>query len=235
MNTIKKIFEGGVDDYVHSDFLKFGRGEYRNKYLLEGKRQAKNWSIKGGAEFVNFLVKKCLEKVNGPVKITGIIVSTMDLRDEIGFEIKKTSNFQGIRKNVIDVEVEPAQVLELMEKYPRVFFALTFKGDGFVLRIKAKAPTSGKPGKDREGGPIADFCSLKTGDGGIIDDLFFGVGNFSEVRINHTIVIDDIIYPVNIGDLKPAEIREQAKRKGRIIRNVSVDGVEKISEAEFVA
>ena len=37
--TIKKIFEGVFDEGVHSDFLKFGRGEYKNKFLLEGKRQ----------------------------------------------------------------------------------------------------------------------------------------------------------------------------------------------------
>ena len=36
--VVKKIFDGVSDDEVHSDFLKFGRGEYKNKYLLEGKR-----------------------------------------------------------------------------------------------------------------------------------------------------------------------------------------------------
>ena len=36
---IKKIFDGQPDEEVHSDFLKFGKGEYRNKFLVEAKRQ----------------------------------------------------------------------------------------------------------------------------------------------------------------------------------------------------
>ena len=38
--VVKKIFEGNFDEEVHNDFLKFGRGEYNNRYLLEGKKQA---------------------------------------------------------------------------------------------------------------------------------------------------------------------------------------------------
>ena len=235
MNTVKKIFEGMIDEGVHAEFLKFGRGEYKGKYLLEGRRQAKNWSIKGGAEFVNFFVRRCLEKVSGPIAISGVIVSTLDLKNEIGFEVKKSSNFQGVRKFQVDCEIEPSQVFDLMDKYPRVFFALSFRGDDFVLKIKAKAPTSGKPGKGKGDGPVADFCSLKTGDRSIVDDLFFGAGEFAEVRISHTIVVSDIVYPTNVEELGPAEVREMAKRKGKIIRVVVVDGVEKVSEAEFVA
>jgi hypothetical protein len=230
---MNKIFDGACDDEVHVAFLKFGRGEYKDKYLLEGKRQAKNWSIKAGVEYVNFLVRRCLEKVGGRVTIKGIIVSTLDLRDEIGFDVVKVGNFQGIRKNVIDTEVEASEVLELMDKFPRVFFALSFKGDDFVLKIKAKAPKSGKPGKGGDR-PVADFCSLKTGDKRIVDELFFGIGNFGEVSVNHVIEVSDIVYPANVGELKPAEVRELAKRKGVVVRNIVVDGVVKTSRAEFV-
>jgi len=43
---------------VHLAFLRFGRGQYKNKYLLEGKRQAKKWAIKTGFEYSNFLIRK---------------------------------------------------------------------------------------------------------------------------------------------------------------------------------
>jgi len=231
---LNKIFDGIFDDEVHMAFLKFGRGEYNNKYLLEGKRQVKNWAIKGGAEYVNFLVRRCLENVDGLIAIKGIIVSTLDLRDEIGFDIVKVGNFQGIRKNVIDTEIEPSQILELMDKYPKIFFALSFKSKKFVLKIKAKAPKSGKAGSNNKE-PVVDFCSLKTDDKTVIDELFFGVGEFNEASVNHTINVTDIVYPSNIDELKPEEIREQSKRKGVIIRKVNADGIEKTSEAEFVA
>jgi len=234
--VIKKIFEGNFDEEVHNDFLKFGRGEYKNKYLLEGKKQAKGWGIKTGAEFANFLVRSCLEKAEGPVAIKGVIVSTQKLESgNGGFEFVKISNFQGVRKHVVDTEVEPAQIFSLMEEYPKVFFALSFKGEDFVLKIKAKAPKSGKPGKDSDEGPRADFCSLKTSDKSLVDDLFFGIGDFKEIRISHSINVNDIIYPDNMDDLKPVEIREKSKKKGVVIRKILIDGREEEKKAEFVA
>ena len=145
--VMKKIFENTMDEEVHVAFLKFGRGEYKNKYMLEGKKQAKKWSIKTGAEYANNLVRLCLSKTQGPIKMKGVVVSTLDLRDEIKFDIKKVSNFQGVRKHVIETEIEPSQIIELMDKYPKAFFALTFSGEDFALKIKPKGPTSGKPGK----------------------------------------------------------------------------------------
>lgn len=231
---IKKIFDGIFDDDVHVAFLRFGRGEYKNKYLIEGKRQAKKWAIKASAEYANSLVNLCLKKINEPINIKGVIVSTLDLRDEIDFDVKKVSNFQGVRKHVIDSEINPSDILELMDKYPKAFFALSFGGDGFVLKIKPKAPKAEK--KPKEGEEISiDFCSLKTDNKEIVDELFFGIKDFNEVFINHIINVNDVIYPSNMNELKPTEIRELAKRKGIVKRIVNVDGVEKISEAEFVA
>jgi len=233
--TIKKVFDGQIDEEVHSDFLKFGRGEYKDRFLLEGKKQASKWAIKTGPEFVNILVKRCLEKSGETVDVKGIIVSTFDLRDEVNFEIVKVGNFQGIRKLQISTEVRRDEILGLMEKYPRVFFALSFSGDDFDLKVKAKAPKSGKPGKESDEGPRAEFCSLKTQDKDLVSELFFGCGEFKEAKINHTIVVEDIVYPDGFEDMKPAEVRENSKRKGKIIRKCVVDGIEKVSEAEFVA
>ena len=232
---IKKIFDGACDEEVHVAFLKFGRGVYRDKYLIEGKKQAKNYAVKTGAEYVNFLVRRCLESVGESVEATGVIVSTLDLRDEIKFDLKKVSNFQGVRKHAIDGEINSEEIFALMDKYPKAFFALSFKGNNFALKIKPKAPASGKPGKEKEDGPDADFCNLKAGDEKLLGELFFGVGKFEKVRISHEISVTDIIYPADMESLKPTEIREMAKRKGVVKRVAHVDGKEQISSAEFVA
>jgi hypothetical protein len=233
--VMKKIFDQNFDEEVHSDFLKYGKGDYKNKYLLEGKRQATKWAVKTGPEFANFLVKKSLEKCSDEIQVKGVIVSTIDLREEISFEIVKVGNFQGIRKTQINTVVKVQEIKDLMEKYPRVFFALSFKGDDFDLKIKAKAPKSSKPGKDSEEGPRAEFCTLKTKDKSLVDELFFGHSDFKEIRVSHRINITDIVYPDNLDSLKPAEVREQSKRKGVITRTAVVDGKEVISEAKFVA
>lgn len=233
--VMKKIFEAVFDEEVHSDFLKFGRGEYKDRYLVDGKKQAKGYNIKTGPEYANFLVKKCLEKVSGEIQVKGIIVTTLDLKDEIPFDIVKVGNFQGIRKIQINTKLESKQIFDLMNKYPRAFYALSFSTDDFTLKIKEKAPKSGKPGKENEDGPKADFCTLKTNDKDLVKELIFDVDDFKEISVNNLINVTDIVYPKNMNELKPAEVRELSKRKGKITRKVTVDGKEKISEAEFVA
>jgi hypothetical protein len=65
--------------------------------------------------------------------------------------------------------------------------------------------------------------------------FLFDSEDFKEIKINHTIIVNEIIYPENIKELKPAEIREQSKRKGIIKRIINKDGSKEIKEAEFVA
>ena len=122
---IRKIFDGKFDDEIHVSFLKFGRGEYKDKYLLEGKKQSKDFAIKGGSEFANFFVRRGMEKLGGSINVKGVIVSTKNLVEEIPFEVKKVSNFQGVRKMVIETTVNSKDVIDLMNKYPKVFFHRT--------------------------------------------------------------------------------------------------------------
>lgn len=232
-SVISKIFAGESDNFVHMDFVKFSRGVFPNKYLLEGKRQKDKWSIKAGAEFGNYLVKKCLEGASGSLKMKGIIVSTFNLKDEVDFEIVKTKNFMGIRQLVIDTEIEVSKILELMSEHPKTFFALSFETNNCKLKIKAKAPKGAKsPGKGGEL-PKADFCALKTKDKSIVNDLFFDYPHFKEISVNHTITISDIELPK--GESDPVMIRKLAKRIGSMKRSVIVDGEEKVSEKDFVA
>jgi hypothetical protein len=232
--VMKKIFEGVSDDEIHNDFMKFSRGEFENKYLLEAKKQASRTAIKTSAEFTNSIVRICLQNLKGPTQIKGVIVSTTDLAEELGLPIKKKSNFQGVRKLEIETEVEPQKILDLMAKYPKVFFALSLKTEEIELKVKPKAPKSGKKGSDGEA-PKADFCNLKTNNQEIINELLFDVTDFKELKINHTININEIVYPANMDDLSPKEVRAQAKRKGVVVRNSVVDGKDFVSKKEFVA
>jgi hypothetical protein len=231
---IKKIFNKEFDEEVHSDFLKFGKGEFQDKYLIEAKKQKDNWTIKTGPEFANHFVKMLLKDVSGLIPMKGVIVTTLKLESEIGFPIKKVGNFQGIRKIEIDTEVSPKEILGLMEKYPRVFFALSFSVNGNDLKIKPKAPKSAKPSAgDKEA--KAEFCSLKTSSSEIIKEIFFDFPDFKEISIRHTIKVNEMIYPSNVESLKPEEIRLQSKRKGVVVRKIMIDGREEVKEAEFVA
>lgn len=231
-----KIFSGEIDQEVHSDFVKFSRGIFQDRYLIEGKKQAEKWSVKTSAEFANFFVKKLLEKSKGNVAVKGIIVTTQNLNDnEIGFKINDRKNYGGIRQLVIDTIVEKNVLLSLMNKYPRAFYALSFSISDSELKIKAKPPKSGKPGtksKD-EDGPKADFCSLKTSDFEIVKDLFFDFPVFKEIKVKHVIEIKEIELPKNAKT--PEEMREKAIRKGIVKRFVEIDGKKEVKEKSFVA
>ena len=117
--------------------------------------------------------------------------------------------------------------------FPKVFFALSFeaKKDDTSLKIKAKAPKSGKPGTKEEETPKADFCKLVTTDKNIAGSFIFEKHDFKEAEIKHCFIIDEIIIPK--GETDYAKIREIAKRKGKIIREAKIDGQVFKSEKGF--
>jgi hypothetical protein len=233
-NTINKIFSGENDESVHADFIKYSRGVFENRYLLEGKKQKDKWAIKSSAEFANYFVRRCLEKINGNVKTTGAIICTFSLQGKIEFE--RVKQFAGVKQHLINSEMPAEKILKLMDECPRAFYALSFSTSDCELKIKAKAPKSAKPGnktKDEEGGPKADFCSLKTSDFELVKDLFFDFPNFTEIKIKHVLEIKEIELPKDAKT--PEEMREKAKRKGTVKRLVDVDGKKEVKEAKLNA
>lgn len=234
MNTIKKIFEGGIDEEVHSEFVKFGRGIFKDRYLLEMKKQKDAWSVKTSAEFANFLVRTCLAQESGKVKMSGAIITTLKLEGKFPFEIERVKQFAGIKQYIVNSELEAPKLLEFMKEHPRLFYGLSFSNERTQLKIKAKAPKSGKPATKGEDAPKADFCSLKTKDAGLVRDLFFDLPESAkEAKINHTLEINDIVLPKGVSD--PVELREKAERKGIVKRIVTISGEKKESQKEFSA
>src|SRR3989344_3336966 len=75
-SVIYNIFHEQRDENTHNDFVKFSKGIFDNRYLVEGKKQKDRWAIKTSAEFTNFFVRKCLNKVQDNVKVRGIIICT---------------------------------------------------------------------------------------------------------------------------------------------------------------
>lgn len=237
-SIIKKIFSGkGHDEEVHSAFVKFSKGIFSDRYLIEAKKQKDKWSIKTSNEFANFFVRKCLEQIHGEIDITGAIISTFDIRQGMGGHVfnpeEEVKQFMGIKQLKVNGRIDAKKVLLVMDKYPKAFCALSFKTADCELKIKAKAPKSAKPSSKGDGKPKADFCSLKTSNREIAHDLFFDCPEFKEIIIKHDIIINDIELPK--GETDPVKLRENAKRKGIVKRIVLADGRETIKEAEFFA
>ena len=230
MNFIKKIFKDNVDEIVHLQFQKFSKGEFRNKAIIEAKNSKGKYTIKTSAEFANGFVRIMAEKLGeDKTNVTGAIVSTSDLTGELDFQNKK--QFQGVKRYLIEKEMSGKEMINLLNKFPKTFFALTFNVGEEKLKIKPKAPKAAKPGKGKES-PKADFCSLKTTDKEIGESFVFEKTDFKTAKINHTFFIEGIIMPE--GETDFAKIREIAKKKGKIVRNAIIDEKEVVSEKEFV-
>ena len=233
MNFIKKITEKNFDNFVHLQFQKFSRGEFKDRAVLKVKKSKDKYTINTSAEFANELVRMMAEKLKEKsVLVEGAIVSTSDLNEKIDFvEVKQ---FQGVKRYLIKKDMNGNDLLSLLNEFPKTFFGLTFDVDeNNKLKIKPKAPKSGKPGKGDEE-PKADFCKLITNDSEIGKSFIFEKDNFKSAEIKHVFFIDNIIMP-ETEEKDFAKIREMAKRSGRIKRISKIDDVEKTEEFEFVA
>ena len=224
MNFIKKIFKNKPDNLVHLQFQKFGKGEFRDRALISARKSGNKYTISTTAEFANELVREVAEKLgSGKTRVIGAIVSTSDLKEELDF--KEIKQFQGVKRYIIDKEMSGDDILSLIEKFPKAFFALSFNcdKDSTILKIKPKAPKSGKPGKKGEK-PKPNFCKITTTDKMLAEDFVFEKLDFKKADINHKFIINEIIQPE--GETDYARIRELAKRKGEIIREALIDGKE---------
>lgn len=213
---IKKVLAGKSDDDSHRYFIRFGKGDYKRRFLISLSRGTKI-KVKTSFEFANDLVKFVNE--NKKVKFSGKILSK-----------EKVSGVEGRKKaGVFVYEVSECSIEEFENAY---YYLLDVNDSEIVLKIKKSLP---KPGKAEE--KIDDgFCSL------IIDAkywaalksvFFWDLPECKKAGIEHEIKINEIILPK--GEKDPVKIRELAKRKGVIIRKMIIDSKESIKEIPFEA
>lgn len=236
--TLHSIFLGKTGPTAHDEFIKFSKGDFKAKYLVEAKKQKDAWSIKTTPEYANALVRLCLENAKKDVAVKGVIVSTFNIQAEVqkalgSQSVKGLKQFMGIKQVQIEGSSSPQKIIALMGAYPRAFFALTFKTEDSELKIKPKAPKSAKPAAGGDKGPKVDFCALKTQNKSIAEEILFDTPDAKVLTISHTLSIKDITIPKGVSD--PVQMREQSIRKGTVKRIVNADGKEIVSEADFSA
>jgi hypothetical protein len=238
---MKKIFDGKADEFVHAQFQKFSKGEFEERAMIRVKKSGSRFSVSTSSEYARELVCNLGAKLGEDrTRVTGALISALDLS---GFDYKEKKSAIGIRKYIIDSEMTGSQLVELCNKVPKAFFGLSFKAGDDELKIQDKSPKSAKGigSAKKEGEKLKiDFCKLKTSDENLIKGLVFDdeAKNFKSVEIKHTFVIDEIIIPSEkeSGDKEDfAKIRELAKRKGKIIRELDIDGKKIRKEKEFIA
>jgi hypothetical protein len=237
---LKKIFEGKkADELVHSQFMKFSRGEFTDKAMIRLKSSADKFVMDTTAEYARELVMNLAERLgNNKTLVTGALVSALDLE---GFKYKEKKMAMGVRKYMIEMEMSGKEILELCTAQKKAFIAFSFKVGDSELIVQPKSPKSAKgassPKKDDAEAKI-NFCKLKTSDWSLIQPFIFDseAKGTKKVEIKHNFSIQDIIISPELKKEKDfAKIREMAERKGKIIRKLDVDGKKLEKQAEFVA
>ena len=224
MNFIEKIFSGKPDESVHRQFVRFGKGEYRRRALLN-LWKTKSVKIKGSFEFANDFA--IFVASLGDVKFSGNIWSKEEI-PELGKGKKKEGKWIYEAKDLRSEDVKKVE----NEVY---CFLLNGEGDGIKFKTKGKLPKPGK-GEDK----VDDkFCQLELDDKyyeKAKEEFFKNVPEGKKISIEHTFKIDEIVVPEGLKKTNDfSRIREEAKRKGKITMKASVDGKEIVKEVDFEA
>ncbi len=242
MTFIKKVFDDSIDESVHFYFQKFSRGKFLNMANIEAKVSGGTYKISTDSEFANDLVREVAKKMGkNKTKVSGAIVSTRNLNEIPKFqELLKNAQikqFQGVKRYIIEEELSGEDILNFLNLVPRAFFAFSFESsDGTKLKIKPKAPKSGKPSNKGDDEKKVDFCKIQTKDKEIVKKIIFEKEDFSEARISHDFIIESLEIPEELKDSNDfAKMREAAIRIGKVIRKAKIDGEEIVNEHEFAA
>ncbi|MFA5019492.1 MAG: hypothetical protein WC533_00145 [Candidatus Pacearchaeota archaeon] len=235
---IKKIFEGKNDEFVHRQFQKFSRGEFKGKASVNAKKSSGGFSISTTYEYANELVRSMAEKLGDKTaNVKGVIVSTRNLKEMPEFQKTlahaNVKQFMGVKQFQIEETMTGRQIINILNLLPTSFIAFSFSADDSELKIKQKSPKSAKPSTKSEESPVCDFCKLKTNDLFLVKTIIFDVDDFKSVEISHNFIINALEIPKNEKD--PIKMRENTIRKGKIIRRLKVNGIEKIREIAFEA
>ena len=233
MNFIRKIAEGKSDEWVKRQFTRYGMGTYEQKALLHITKGKKGVSIASSFEFAADFAYTLAESVKGKVHVTGGIITTQKLTEAVaGFSFAGMKQFAGVKTFLIDTNLTKVQIQEMFSKYPSALVLLSFKTDIGELKTKVKTPKSAKSGNKakNEELPKADFCSFKTSDIKTIEDYTFDVAkDFTKVFITHSLHITSLEIPKHY-EKDFALARLYAVRKGKLIREIHLDGKKLVKE-----
>ena len=215
---IKKVWEGKGEE-AHNHFVRFSKGNFGNRAVLN-LQKSERIKLRGSFEWANDFVKIASELANA--NFSGIILSKQEIM-ELGQGKKKAGIIE------YNVSINSQKIKEIEDKvYCMMLDAETHE---LSLKMKKKLP---KPGKSGEGKVDDKFCQLET-------DLKFWpqikeafmLPECKKAKVSHTFLIEEIILPKDEKDF--IKIREKAKRKGKIIRKMEVDGKESQEEKSFEA
>jgi hypothetical protein len=228
MHYIRQLFEGKSEDWVHLLFTRYGRGEFDGPVCQADI--GKNIKFSGSVEYCGtfvWLAGLC----GGDWNVDGAIYAKRDFRDALeaaGVEFDdKSKPKKGVYLAQVTGEMPGAVLADVVEKMPDATVLLNLASDKGKLKCKKKPP---KPGGEKDAAFFSGLLDVSVL-GRMKEEVFFGAGEFKTAKVQNILKIEELVIPPGAS---AAEARLNAKRKGKVLRTVTVDGIEKKSECGFV-
>ncbi|MFW9909282.1 MAG: hypothetical protein ACFFEF_11965 [Candidatus Thorarchaeota archaeon] len=255
MSWVAKIIEGKPDDYVHAKFVKYGIGEHPGPRAIIKLSKARI-SFKADLDLEKTFIQAYLHGVpRGNQKVKGTIVTYEDIREvtkkltmPISWSVSKgkgATTFKAKLNETAPIE-DIKQLLELDS--PTTFYLLSMNPTGsssWKVVTKTSFPKS-PAGSDEDEEveakePVFSKGSLENNQEAfdfLAKNLFPDVLNMitsktKSIYVRHFIRIDDIEIPDD-PKMSFAEKRRLAKKRGKLIRKISIDDETIEKEYDFL-
>jgi len=229
MNFIRKVYEKNADERAHQKFVRYGVGEFEKEEFII-KKGSSFVQIKAGFEYLDVIFELMAGLIKEDVSLNGVIVTKNKITDDLnslGIEPKKIAG----KKYTIQETIGKDKFRDFVNRFDSCFLLLNLKSGKYSISVKKSIP---KPGKLVEKFVTAkldlkDFDLIKK-------EFLFDVDadDFKHASIKHIYIIDEIIIPNEFKN-NPEQARLNAKRKGRIIRKIEIDGRASEKEIELLA
>ena len=247
-----KLALGKSDNAVHMKLTKFSKGDFDGP-AIEVSAKGKSMTMNGSAEYED-IIGSILANLAPPqleLKISGSVASNNDHSEtlrSVGLDLNM-KHPKGKTRYEVKIAEKTILAEKLRDLYSKLMgestILLTIKpvsgGKDWSMSTKKSYPRPATKGDLK--GPDTDFCKavVPVSDEGtrlvlsevVPDFKDLPQGTFKQLELSNLYRITDVILPENRGELDFAEVRIKAKRKGVLVRKVSIDGREFTKEMEF--
>jgi hypothetical protein len=250
MHFMTKLLGGISDEAVHRVFVRYGRGDYEGPAVEIAVSGAGKVGVKSTYEFQG-LVAACFLKVVPveTVRMQGSILSLEPLDDVVKKLGIAASPFLKKRamllfESKISGDYTRAQATSLYDQVGETAHILCGLGGapGWSHKTKEQLPS---PKKDASLEERLKFSSTQAPGGTTFLRELLALSapdfqdslpsSFSSLRLVTTYLIEELVFPPDREKLSSAELRQRTKRKGKLHRQLVVDGKEYLREHPFTA
>jgi hypothetical protein len=217
-NFMKKLVDQNVDESTHMKFVRYSKGTFPKEEIII-KVTGKNISVQTGPEYVDVLLKILADNTTDDVDAKGKIISSKDIVQTLkDYDVKVT----GKRGNKYTVEktFSAEEFRKFVHELDDMYLLLTVKSGMNIIKVKPSLP---KPGDLKEKFATAKFTKDLLPN---VQEEFMFEGDDIKKQANykHTYEISEILVDEQLLATNPLQARLQAKRKGKVIREKTIDG-----------